>query len=958
MPQPSPTRPRPARRSMVRALVLVLSTVALLGAAAPAQAIDRSQAAKRALAALGSREGTAPVIVFGLRNSLRAGSRITQTSAAKRSRVVLRVGGERGFFFYEDAGRSGRVALVAARSGQVTVSKTIWQVPLVNGRLPTFLTSVSRYLSPRYRIFQRTASAGTSAVSAAGATAIAEGLVRLGLSIPPLVSVQGNAHPKADQQDARVKKNRPKNIVLTGSDDGFQLFFVITQQPDHGTLSGQPPYLTYTPDTNYLGKDKFAFKANDGELDSNTAHVSIDVVPLGAPPVVTTSAGCTAYTERAPAVTVDGLIDVSDPDDTTLDSATVAISGNFVEGDDLLFTDQNGISGSYDDRIGVLTLTGTATVASYQAALRTVRYRNLSSGNPSPTKDVQFTANDAGSDSSPATRQICIGEGSGATRPLGEASEGALQYTENDGPVPVDPGFTAFDPDSTNLTGATIRFSSTQPGEEDELPPGDPGSSTFNYFPDEDALAFEAQNGITGSYDETNGVLTLTGTATVADYETAIRSVTYTNGSEDPREDQRTIRFQLTDSSATTSVPSTRGIFVTAVDDAPVVTTTAGSTPATGSGPSAAIDSELTVVDVDNSDIQSGQVRIASGFQAGDELNFANQSGISGSYDSDTGVLTLTGPAAVSDYEAALRTVEYSHPSSNPTGSRTVEFVVNDGELDSVPATKDVGVNDQPVLDTTDTVGSYAIGGGPVVVDRGITAADADSTMLSGATVQVTGNFSLSQDELAFTNQLGISGFYDTEIGVLSLTGTASIADYETALRSVTYNNTSASPSTETRTVSFRVDDGEASNNQSEPATRDVEITQPDAAPVVTTSAGSTTYPEGSPPTVVDGGVTVADADDTSIESAKVKITSGFESGDDLVYVDGSGISGGYDIGTGILTLTGTASVAEYQAALQAVKFDHAGGTPTGPKTVEFAVNDGELGSAPATKSVDIVPSF
>ena len=38
---------------------------------------------------------------------------------------------------------------------------------------------------------------------------------------------------------------------------------------------------------------------------------------------------------------------------------------------------------------------------------------------------------------------------------------------------------------------------------------------------------------------------------------------------------------------------------------------------------------------------------------------------------------------------------------------------------------------------------------------------------------------------LAFTNQLGITGSYDSMSGVLTLSGSSSVANYQTALRSV-----------------------------------------------------------------------------------------------------------------------------------------------------------------------------
>ena len=445
MPPHRLTRTSRVGHGSLAVLVLALCAALLLAVAAPASAsaTSRKQAAKRALAALGSKKGSRAVIVFGLTKTVRADARVTHAGTKTR---VVRARYERAFFFYEDSGpyqsyrHPGRVALVGAKSGKVRLSKTIMRAPLVNGKRPAFLRSSKAYRSSKYRVFSRAKT----------------------LAQPP----------RADDTAVRVKQNSPKNISLTASDaDGDMLLFAITNQPEHGTLSGVPPYVKYTPDAGYLGSDKFAFKAYDDVSQSNTAHVSIVVVPVGLPPVVVTSAGCTAYTEHTAAVVVDGNATAADPDDTVLDSARVRVSGNFQDSDDLLFTDQNGISGSYDDGTGVLTLTGDSSVANYQAALRTVRYRNLSSRALSATKTIVFTANDAGSDSAPATKQICISEGDSSNnhKPVGETSEGGLNYTENDGPVPIDGGFFALDADSVDLSGATVKFTAPiAPGEDDE----------------------------------------------------------------------------------------------------------------------------------------------------------------------------------------------------------------------------------------------------------------------------------------------------------------------------------------------------------------------------------------------------------------------------------------------------------------------------------------------------------
>src|SRR5690606_9136655 len=116
-------------------------------------------------------------------------------------------------------------------------------------------------------------------------------------------------------------------------------------------------------------------------------------------------------------------------------------------------------------------------------------------------------------------------------------------------------------------------------------------------------------------------------------------------------------------------------------------------------------------------------------------------------------------------------------------------------------------------------------------------------------------------------------------------------------------------------------------------------ITAVNDAPVVTTSGGSTTFTEpedGDPvPEPVDPGLTVTDPDNTTLASATVRITGSFESGEDLLAFvnDGSmgNISGSYDAGTGILTLTSAdamATLAEWQTALRAVTYSNSSQNP------------------------------
>ncbi|MEI9886560.1 MAG: M10 family metallopeptidase C-terminal domain-containing protein [Rhizomicrobium sp.] len=88
-------------------------------------------------------------------------------------------------------------------------------------------------------------------------------------------------------------------------------------------------------------------------------------------------AASVGYTEQAAAVAIAPSLAVND-DGATLAGASVTIANGFVAGDALSFSNQNGISGSYNPATHVLTLSGTASVAAYQAALRSVGFSSSS----------------------------------------------------------------------------------------------------------------------------------------------------------------------------------------------------------------------------------------------------------------------------------------------------------------------------------------------------------------------------------------------------------------------------------------------------------------------------------------------------------------------------------------------------------------------------------------------------
>lgn len=78
-------------------------------------------------------------------------------------------------------------------------------------------------------------------------------------------------------------------------------------------------------------------------------------------------------------------------------------------------------------------------------------------------------------------------------------------------------------------------------------------------------------------------------------------------------------------------------------------------------------------------------------------------------------------------------------------------------------------------------------------------------TPLVGATVSVSSNFVTGQDVLGLNGAAsgGITSSYNATTGILTLSGSASAADYQATIQKVTYTNTSATPNTSARNITF-----------------------------------------------------------------------------------------------------------------------------------------------------------
>jgi len=108
-------------------------------------------------------------------------------------------------------------------------------------------------------------------------------------------------------------------------------------------------------------------------------------------------------------------------------------------------------------------------------------------------------------------------------------------------------------------------------------------------------------------------------------------------------------------------------------------------------------------------------------------------------------------------------------------------------------------------------------------------------------------------------------------------------------------------------------------------------------------------YPPNGAATVITSTLTLTDEGSATIASATVTISGGLQSGDTLTFANTANITGVYNAGT--LTLTGTDTLANYQAALRSVKYSSTSQSPAA-RTVSFQVNDGTNPSDVVSRTV------
>ncbi len=122
------------------------------------------------------------------------------------------------------------------------------------------------------------------------------------------------------------------------------------------------------------------------------------------------------------------------------------------------------------------------------------------------------------------------------------------------------------------------------------------------------------------------------------------------------------------------------------------------------------------------------------------------------------------------------------------------------------------------------------------------------------------------------------------------------------------------------------------------------------------TGFAATFSTSGGPVQITGGGLQILDIDNPKMVSATAMITNLLDGSAEILSVNTAGTAISANYNSGVLTLTGLDSIANYEAVLRSITYQNNSNTPSlVDRKIDFTVNDGTNSSNTARSTVDIL---
>lgn len=328
-----------------------------------------------------------------------------------------------------------------------------------------------------------------------------------------------------------------------------------------------------------------------------------------------------------------------------------------------------------------------------------------------------------------------------------------------------------------------------------------------------EVLSAVASNVIAVVVSDNRQRLDIVGPGIPREFEAVLQTVRYANLNDNPNVNtERRVSFTAFDTEGRTNSEQAISIItLTSLNDPPQLSLAA----TTGSlisvvrfeeGSSGVqVAPNITVMDVDNTDLMRAEVTLTSTALDSDNLLIGTFAGIDSEYNSVTGILTLSGQAPLSQYQSALSSVVFLSTDSPfldvsvESLTRTVTIQVFDGQLNSERVTVQVQFmpnNDAPNIILPNPLVTFRDGDEMILIAPSADITDSDNRQLQNMTIRLLeGN--LDSNTLSSGNQ----------VSAVLVFNDRSIAEFVSILRSILYINQEPEPSLLQRTINITVCD-------------------------------------------------------------------------------------------------------------------------------------------------------
>jgi CSLREA domain-containing protein len=528
--------------------------------------------------------------------------------------------------------------------------------------------------------------------------------------------------------------------------------------------------------------------ANGLNIQTSNATLQILVDPVNdAPLLQDLTPTALNFTEGSLPIAIFGAITVADVDSVTLTSASIRISTGYVASEDrLLVTDSRGLTVNWNSLTGMISINGNASLSTYEAVIRSVQYQNISQSVTEGTRNFVLEASDAVLTSTTISKSISVI----AVNDAPIVSAGILtSFTENSSAVSIFPELILSDIDSQTISGATLKISA-------------------NYLAASDFLSMLNTANIFATWNPISATLTLTGNASISEYESALRQIRFSSSSDNLIDTTRTFVLDVRDDGGAVFTTSLSGFVVTPVNDAP--TLSLGANISLNEDTTSAVLSNL-MGNLRVSDIDANQqsltlvVTVNRGL-----LSITPNLFLAGASGSNTSSITLAGNLA--QLGAAIEAIQFI-PDADFNGTLQLEVTLEDvqGARDTkFSQVQVIAVNDAPVISTAANLQTATVGTSIAILST-VSVKDIDSPLLDGAVVRVANNFSAGDRIFVQTNQQ-IQSSWDAVTGTLTLSGTASSVDYQSILQSLQFTTNSTNLTARTINISLKDANGATSS--------------------------------------------------------------------------------------------------------------------------------------------------